>query len=300
LSHTENSATIPVSEPSEKETVESRILAAFPGMSQAQQRISRFIVDNLEYVAFASTSDIAARTQSSPATVVRFCQALGYEGYPHLQLDIRDQVLLRRPAVQRFEEHRANLIPADSIVERVFESDMTNIELTAVLAAKSQLPAAASKVQRARNVLVVGDGLAASLVHHLAHSLQVIGRPAQGIVGGGQPLALAMAFVTDQDVVIGIGFWRNLRHVVEAIREAGALGATTIGITDSKLSPLALLPDYPLLVASEGMAHSVSPVAAMSLLNALIATLSHETPEQVAEALRLVDEAYARAQLLVE
>ena len=277
-----------------------KIVAAFSRLSRKQKAIARFVLDNQEYVAFASTTDIATRTQSSPATVVRFCQAMGYEGYPHFQLDIREQTLLRRPAVQRFEERLAHPIPRDSVLGRVFETDARNIELTAVLSAKADWQAAVSKIRLARRILVLGEGLAGGLAQYLTHSLQVIGRPAQGVMGGGEPLALALAFLRPEDVIIGIGFWRNLRDVVEAIRQAREIGATTIGITDSRLSPLALLPDYPFLVVSDGVANSLSPVSAMSLLNALVASLSCDMAEGAVEALQSVDKAYERSGLLAE
>lgn len=278
-------------------TIGSRIATALPHLSRKQRAIARFIVDNQEYVAFASTTDIAASTHSSPATVVRFCQAMGYEGYPHFQLDIREQVLLRRPPPQRFQERLSHPVPRDNIAGRVFETDMRNIELTAVLTARAKLQAAVSEIRRARNILVVGDRC---LVQYLSNALQVIGRPAQGIMGGGPPLAVALAFLCPEDLLIGISFWRNLRDAVESVKQAAAIGAVTIGITDSRLSPLALLPDYSFLVASDGVAHNLSPVAALSLLNALVASLSFEMGEEAVEALKLVDQAFLRSNLLAE
>jgi DNA-binding MurR/RpiR family transcriptional regulator len=286
--------------PQTKETVESKILDALHRLSRKQKVIAQFVLDNKENVAFASTIDLATSTRSSPATVVRFCQTLGYEGYPHFQLAVREDVLPRRPAVQRFEERLAHPIPKDSILASVFGTDIQNIELTSALVSREDVQAAVAAIRRARHILVVGGGLAGALAQFLAHSLQVIGRPAECVVGGGESLALAMAFLGPEDVVLGIGFWRNLSDIVRAIEQAREVGATTIGITDSKLSPLALLPDYPLLVASDGVAHSLSPVAAMSLLNALVASLSYDMAEEAAEALHLVDQAYTRANLLTE
>lgn len=283
-----------------KEGVESRILDALPRLSKKQKAIAQFVLDNKEHIPFVSTIEIASSTHCSPATVVRFCQALGYEGYPDFQLAVRNDVLPRRPAVQRFEERLAHPIPQESILAHVFVTDIRNIELTSDLVSKEDVQAAVAAIRHARNVLIVGGGLAGALSEYLAHALRVIGRPAECIVGGGESLALALAFLRPEDVVIGIGFWRNLSDVVKAIEQARDIGATTIGITDSKLCPLALLSNHPLLVASYGVAHSLSPVAAMSLLNALIASLSYDMAEEAAEALHLVDEAYRQANLLTE
>jgi DNA-binding MurR/RpiR family transcriptional regulator len=234
------------------------------------------------------------------ATVVRCCQALGYQGYIQLQMQVREGMSFRRTAVQRLEERMAAPVPREDILARVFATDIANIERTAVLAGADQLQAAVTAIRLARRILVLGDGLAAGLVSYLAHAFQVIGLPAQGVIGGGEPLGLALAFLQSEDVVVAIGFWRNLRDIVRAVAYAKEVGAQTIGITDNKLSPLARLATHPFVVATDSVAHSLSPVAAVSLLNALVAALSFEMPERVVDCLRRVDEAYRRNDLLIE
>ncbi len=282
------------------ETVSTKIAKAFPGLSRRQKQVARFVADNEQYVACAPVAEVAQKAGVSTATVVRFCQGLGYEGYIHLQTVLREQISFQRTAVQRLEEQLASPITKGDLLTQVFATDMHNIERTAALTASDHLQAAADRIRRARQILVVGGGATTAAVGFFAHALQVIGLSAQGIIGGGEPLALALAFLRPEDVVIGIGYWRNLRDVVEAIQQALEVGATTIGITDSRLSPLALLPEYRFLVATDGVAHSLSPVATLALLNVFVAILSFDAPEQVIRSVRLVDEAYRRNSLLAE
>ena len=277
-----------------------RIVALLPQMSKKQKQIARFILNNQEYVAFASAADVGERTRSSAATVVRSCQVLGYQGFIHLQMAVREGLSIQRTAVQRLEERLVNPPPEMDVYTRVFATDIHNIERLVVLMDPGCFHAALNEITRARRILVVGDGLAAGMATFFTHALQVAGLSAQGIAGGGEPLALAVAFLQPDDLVIGIGFWRNLRDVVQAIEQARQKGVKTIGITDSKLSPLARLTDYPFLTATDGVAHSLSPVATVSLLNAFVAALSFEMPDQVVTTLRQVEEAYRQSDLLSE
>jgi DNA-binding MurR/RpiR family transcriptional regulator len=280
--------------------LEDKIVATVPRLSKKQKEIARFILDNQDFVAFASANDIATRTQTSAATVVRFCQALGYEGYVHLQEAVRGWIPIHQTPVQRIQERLVSPIPREDLLAHAFAADIHNIERTADLTVSHLLQAAVDKMGCARRILVVGDGLAAAPAVFFAHALQVIGLPGQSITCGGEPLALALAFLQPEDVVVGIGLWRNLRDVVGAIQQAREIGATTIGVTDSRLSPLARQSDYPFLVATDGVAHSLSLVAVVSLLNVMLAALSYSMPQQVIEALHLVDEAYKRSALLAE
>jgi len=59
-------------------------------------------------------------------------------------------------------------------------------------------------------------------------------------------------------------------------------------------------PDHHFLVATDGVAHNRSPVATLSLLNTLVATVSFDMPERVVQSLHLVDETYRRSGLLAE
>ena len=277
-----------------------RIVAALPRLSRKQQRIARFFLNNREFVAFASAGDVGTRTRSSAATVVRCCQALGYQGYIQLQMHVREGMSFQRTALQRSEARLAVPVSREDLLSRVFATDIANIERTAVLTTGERLQAAVTTIRLARRIMVLGDGLAAGLVRYLTHAFQVIGLPAHGVVGGGEPLGLALAFLQPEDVVVAIGFWRNLSDIVRAIAYANDVGAQTIGITDNRLSPLARLTTHPFLVATDSVAHSLSPVATVSLLNAFVAALSFEMPEQVVECLRRVDEAYRRNDLLIE
>lgn len=277
-----------------------KIAAALPQLSKKHKEIARFVLDNQDFVAFASANEVGNQTQTSAATVVRFCQALGFEGYIQLQAAARERLSSQQAAVHRLEEQLSSPIPPEDLLTRVFAQDIHNIERTAVLAGTERLKAAAEELRSARQILVMGSGLAAALVECFVYSLQVIDLPARSVTSGEEPLALALAFLQADDVMVGISFRRNPRYVVQAVREARAIGAKTIVIADSQLSPVAQLADYPFVVVTDGVVHSPSAVAGVSLLNAFIAALSLGAPEQVAHVLDQVDSAYRRSGLLDE
>jgi DNA-binding MurR/RpiR family transcriptional regulator len=60
--------------------LEGRIAAAFDQLSPKQQTLARLILDNRYFASFASAAEIGEKVEASAATVVRLCQALGYQG----------------------------------------------------------------------------------------------------------------------------------------------------------------------------------------------------------------------------
>src|SRR5881397_1449681 len=67
------------------------IQARFDEFSRSQKDVAQYIVDHLDEVAFQTAEELARRANTSSSTVVRFSQALGFEGYPELQSSARDE-----------------------------------------------------------------------------------------------------------------------------------------------------------------------------------------------------------------
>src|SRR5216110_3706139 len=61
------------------------IRARFDDFSRSQKDVAQYIVDHLDEAAFQTAEELARRASTSSSTVVRFSQALGFEGYPELQ-----------------------------------------------------------------------------------------------------------------------------------------------------------------------------------------------------------------------
>jgi DNA-binding MurR/RpiR family transcriptional regulator len=277
-----------------------KIFALLPQLSEKHQDIARFVLDNPDAVAFGSASMVGAKTGTSAATVVRFCQALGYEGYVQLQEVVRERMSQQHAAMRRLEQIMAERTADADLLTRVLAMDIHSIERTAILTNSDRMEAAVEHIRDARQVLIVGSGLAAMLVEYLLYSLQRLDVASRSVTGGEEPLAMALAFLQPEDVVIGISFRRRPRYTVKALEQARSAGAKSIGIADSELSPLLPVADYQFVVAVDNVCDSPSPVAAVSLLNALIAILSLSAPERTAHLLESLDATHRQSGLYDE
>ena len=79
---------------------EERIRQERSNMSKSFARLADFLLDSYVEAAFMTASELAHALNLDAATVVRFSQHLGYDGFPKLQREIRQRVkdnLLIRP-----------------------------------------------------------------------------------------------------------------------------------------------------------------------------------------------------------
>src|ERR1700750_2769899 len=67
------------------------IRARFDDFSRSQKDVAQYIVDHLDEAAFQTAEELARRANTSSSTVVRFSQALGFEGFPELQAAAREE-----------------------------------------------------------------------------------------------------------------------------------------------------------------------------------------------------------------
>src|ERR1700743_3844243 len=67
------------------------IKTRFDEFSRSQKDVAQYIVDHLDEAAFQTAEELARRANTSSSTVVRFSQALGFEGFPELQQAARDE-----------------------------------------------------------------------------------------------------------------------------------------------------------------------------------------------------------------
>ena len=161
----------PPHEASGHQTLSAYIQARFDEFSRSQKDVAQYVVDHLDEVAFHTAEELARRANTSSSTVVRFSQALGFEGFPELQGAAREEY--------RRREAKPEAEPLFSIDQGPFEAavaaDFANVEETARAISRSDVEAAVEAIATADRVLIAGvDQMAffASYLRHLLYPLQ--------------------------------------------------------------------------------------------------------------------------------
>src|ERR1700710_2728623 len=117
------------------ESLSTYIQARFDDFSRSQKDVAQYIVDHLDEVAFQTAEELARRANTSSSTVVRFSQALGFEGYPELQSSARDEYRRRVAEGNGGPTHSGPTAPLFSLDQNEFEmaisADHVNVEETA-------------------------------------------------------------------------------------------------------------------------------------------------------------------------
>ena len=118
-------------------------------LSRSQRDVAQYIVDHLDEAAFSTAEELARRANTSSSTVVRFSQALGFDGFPELQAAAREEYR-RRPSESGAVESSGPLFDMDqSPSEAVLAADHGNIAETAAKLDRDSLAAAVEAISSA-------------------------------------------------------------------------------------------------------------------------------------------------------
>src|SRR5881296_754316 len=111
-------------------TLSGYIRERFDEFSRSQKDVARYIVDHLEEAAFQTAEELARRADTSSSTVVRFSQALGFEGFPELQEAARDEYKRRThaPGGGADQSDSALLTLGSSEFETALATDLVNLD----------------------------------------------------------------------------------------------------------------------------------------------------------------------------
>jgi DNA-binding MurR/RpiR family transcriptional regulator len=254
------------------QTLSSYVSARFDDFSRSQKDVAQYVVDHLEEVAFHTAEELARRANTSSSTVVRFAQALGFEGFPELQEAAREEYRHRQRVTEAPRAH-GGLTPLFSLDQSAFESavaaDHVNVEETARRVSRSVVEGAIEAIATAERVLIAGTDQMAFFASYLRHLLMLLDVRAELAASPSQEALSRLGRIDERTVVVGLSAGRPHPLVVRAIKLGRHRRAATVAIVDATLSEVAKLAERTLYYSSNSPAFVRSHTGLLSLLQAL-------------------------------
>ena len=235
-----------------------------PSFSKGQRVLARFVLDNYDKAAFMTASRLGAAVGVSESTVVRFAAELGFRGYPGMKKALQEVVRSRLTAVERLE------------------------------VAEQTMNTAVDRILSARRIFIVGMRTSTTLANFLGFYLNLL-RDNVHVVQDTAAMEVyeQMLRVREGDLVIGISFPRYSNRTINAMKYARDRKAGTLGITDTKTSPLNDYADVCLFAKSEMVSFLDSLVAPMGLINALIVAIGTRDREHTFQTFRDLEDIWS-------
>lgn len=198
----------------------------------SERKVARYVSDNLDSMVGLSVEELALRSGSSQAAVVRFCKKVGCKGYRDFSIRLIGELAAAQRTNMRksaYSEIRAG-DKAGNVIAKVCHHNIQAIEDTLSLMEPDQVEMAADRLFHAQRIDLYAMA-ASNLVAQDAQ--QKFMRINKRVTAYSDPhLQLSSAStLTPSDVAIALSWSGETREVLEAAELAKLNGAFIIAIT---------------------------------------------------------------------
>ena len=254
--------------PQQLKSLSEYIQERFDEFSRSQKDVARYIVDHLDEAAFLTAEELARRASTSSSTVVRFSQALGFEGYPELQQAAIEEY--RTVGVSAGAASAGSLFSFDhSELEGSLGADYANLEETARKLTREQVDGAVAALAEAQRVVIVGVDQMAFFASYLRHTLSLLDIRAEIVASTGGESLQRLGRIDEETLVIVLSSGRAHPLLLRAMKLALHRGARTLAVSDASMSEVGEHAELTLYYSSNSPSFARSNTALMALVQAL-------------------------------
>jgi DNA-binding MurR/RpiR family transcriptional regulator len=265
-------------------------------MSKSFSKLADFLLDSYVEAAFMTASELAHALNLDAATVVRFSQHLGYDGFPKLQREIRQRVkddLLIRPKQAEME------MSLPGIASNAMREVSVSLEQSRISLNTEVLDQLVEKIGQSRRVVILAEGPAQPSAYSLLLFLEQGGFPVYIARAGITDLARTINTASSQDLLLAMEIAGQAPYIARALEEAQKKGIPTAAIVGSASLASARFSDY-VLAAQSHPSLGVGIVSIEAIVYALSQVLRWRFADRFAGTEQAISELTERIQMPFE
>ncbi len=250
--------------------LEIKIRGKLETFSKREKVIANFFVEQLNDVAFLSIHDISGKLSVGRASIVRFAQKLGYEGFYALKQDIKNQLQTSIAPLERYQLALKESSPSHTSITQIAENEVSNINFVVNNFDKKAFDQAAKLLGQAETIYCTGYNMSSFLAGILSFLLQRIGLKSFPTNLGGRSLEEQLINIGSKDVLVTFSNPPYSNETIKAAQFAKKQKSKIISITNSIASPIVEYSDIVLSVKSDSEIFTNSFSAILVVLYALV------------------------------
>ncbi len=211
-------------------------------LRKSEAKVASFVLENANDVINMRIVDLAARSEVSEPTVIRFCRAIGYNGFQAFKLQLAQQLGLGGVYTQ------FSVDDTDTVTDlrnKVFDTTVGSLitvrdELDPIV-----MEQAINTISKAKRVEFYGFGASGSVAADAQHKFFRLQLSTSAYT---DPHIQHMSAISlgNEDVVVAISQSGQTRALLQSVRLAREAGATVIGLApmNTPLSQQCSIPIY--------------------------------------------------------
>jgi len=202
-------------------------------LRKSDRRVAEVVLASPDDVVEMTLARLAEAAEVSEPTVIRFCTAIGCDGYRDLRVK-----LARSMAFARSTSHTAITSEDDleALITKIFDYNLSNLNWAQSKLDQEAVRAAVDLLAGARRIEFFGFGASGIVARDAQQKFPLFGTPC-GAPADAHQMYMTAEMLSKDDVAVGVSNTGHTREIVTALKVARENGAGTIGITGQQ-SPM--------------------------------------------------------------
>jgi RpiR family carbohydrate utilization transcriptional regulator len=225
-------------------------------LRKSERKVADFILENSTILINMRIVDVASSAEVSEPTVLRFCRALGYDGFQSFKLQLA-QHLGANSGYSQFSVDDNDT--AADLCSKVFDSTIGSLLKVRDQLDPGVLEEAINKLSHAGRVEFYGFGASGSVAADAQHKFFRLQVSTAAYTDPHIQLMSAIS-LSDKDVVVAISQSGRTKALIQSVNLALEAGATVIGLTPQN-TPLSELCSIAIHVNVEDDQREFTPVS---------------------------------------
>jgi len=248
--------------------IKEKIISKYDSLPKNQKKIADHFINNFDKIPFLNVHDLSAITGSSVASVVRFAQRAGFNGFSDLRNAIANSLqkdLYNKEYFPLFEKHKVK----DDVLTEVANVDINNINNTLNIAERKTFSYVVERISNSERIFTAGLGISYLLAEILAYQLTQVGISSSVLTHSHSLFNEQILFLKPNDLLLVFSFPPYSKETIEAAEFAKRKKIEVIAITNELAAPITFFAKASLIVKSENMLFTNSFAAISVLINAI-------------------------------
>lgn len=233
------------------------------------RKIDDYVLENTAEIPRLSVNELATKSRTSDASVLRFCKYLGYDGY-------RQFIVNMSASIGMVDENAADpytdIQPGDelaTIINNVSLSNRKSIEDTMSIIDRDEIAKAVNVIDKAVKIDFYGVGASGIVCMDAQQKFMRINKMCHAYIDGHSQLTAA-TLLKRGDIAVAVSNSGTTIDILDSVDIAKRCGATVIAITRYKKSELAEKADIVLSIsAPEFTMRSAATGSRIAMLNVI-------------------------------
>ncbi|OAZ17121.1 RpiR family transcriptional regulator [Lactococcus lactis RTB018] len=221
--------------------IEQVIEEKYKTLTKSEKKIANYVLESPNHIIYGTMNDIKSEIHVGDATIIRFCQKLGFSGFSDLKIEI---------AKEDYSQKESQAKDSELFFDEKERKIVNSLETTKRKLSIELLERSSALLSNASAIYIFGVGLSGITAKDLEAMFLRIGIQAKAI-SDNHFQAQTAAILKNTDLVIGISLSGRTLDLYESLKIAKGHTAKILSITSNLVSPIAQLSDIVLQTTAE-------------------------------------------------